>query len=121
MTQQVPDQLRYQGRTRALRTSPLQPYLETRPDLKARLEAPDSSLWRGYRASWEIRGDRLYLTALTVWMRHQDGTVQEHGVEAVFQRGAEAVFASWFTGALDFDDGESPVRVRIDAGNVAPA
>jgi hypothetical protein len=121
MTRQVLDQLSYRGRDRRLRESPLQPYLDAHPELRARLEPLDSSVWRGYRASWEVRGGRLYLIDLTAWMRAADGSITEHGIDALFADAPPPVFASWFSGTLEFDDAETPAAISLRGGTILPA
>jgi hypothetical protein len=84
-----------------LSTEPLESYLESIAP-KFRFTPPDSSLWRGYRATWQIdKDDRLML----IDFRGYTLTEAAKGVQYLFP-GESRVFAYWFTGVLVINVGQ---------------
>ena len=76
-----------------LSTEPLESYLESVAP-KFRFMPPDTSLWRGYRATWQLdKDDRLML----IDFHGYSMTELAKGVQYLFP-GESRVFAYWFTG-----------------------
>lgn len=117
MTTQRTDLLHYRGRRYAVERAPQVP---PRPRDPERLQHPEaspldactdpatagrrnalraralSSLWRGYRGTWAVRGGRLWLVGLDVV-----GTGKlVPGMEQVFPGSTGQVLADWFTGEM---------------------
>ena len=64
-TAQTPDWLLYHGDTLRLYSNPLEQWLEHLPQRPAELRGNSSTAcWRGYKATWQLENDRLYLVAI---------------------------------------------------------
>jgi len=97
MTAQFPDRLDLEGEKLALFTNPLEDYF-CNEHPRPRFVDGMTALWRGYVASWQIAGGKLYLTAISANVR--DGAaVHELTLEEMFGE-AGPIFASWFSGRL---------------------
>ena len=84
-----------------LSTEPLESYLESAAP-KFRFTPPDSSLRRGYRATWQLdKDDRLML----IDFHGYSMTELAKGVQYLFP-GELRVFAYWFTGVLKINVGQ---------------
>lgn len=84
-----------------LSTEPLESYLESAAP-KFRFTPPDSSLRRGYRATWQLdKDDRLML----IDFHGYSMTELAKGVQYLFP-GESRVFANWFTGVLVINVGQ---------------
>lgn len=100
MTAQIAERLRYLGQDMVMCTEPLGDYFAmggARPPF----DFSCTALWRGYVGSWEIAGDRLYLSALQGGLT--DGTPATLGT--IFPDFPERVFAHWYTGTLRVPQG----------------
>lgn len=95
MTLQVPETLIIDGQSHDMRTEPLEEYLEL---LGVRLGflVVSTACWRGYRGTWEIQGDRLYLVQFEGHLCADSYT----GLGVILPGFPERVFAHWFTGTL---------------------
>jgi hypothetical protein len=83
-----------------LSTEPLDSFLESSA-YKFRFTPPDTSLMRGYRATWQLdKDDRLML----IDFRGYTLTEEAKGVQYLFP-GESMVFAYWFTGVLKINVG----------------
>jgi len=99
-TTQVEDVIFLDGQIYPLHTLPLEQYFNSghpRPPLRA----PHTAMWRGYKATWEIRGDRLFLKDLEAWT-----PTGKAGLEAVFPGRKAPIPATWFTGKLKIPQGK---------------
>jgi hypothetical protein len=84
-----------------LSTEPLESFLESVAP-KFRFTPPDTSLMRGYRATWQLdKDDRLML----IDFRGYTLTEAAKGVQYLFP-GESRVFANWFTGVLVINVGQ---------------
>ena len=84
-----------------LSTEPLESFLESVAP-KFRFTPPDTSLMRGYRATWQLdKDDRLML----IDFRGYTLTEAAKGVQYLFP-GESRVFAYWFTGVLKINVGQ---------------
>lgn len=98
MTAQVGDLMKYKGSKYAMRTEPLN-IIIWRNDYE--LQAGWSCNWRGYRAKWKVKDNKLYLI-------HFKGKLQDGKkltVKKMFQN-QEKVFANWFSGKIVLCDGK---------------
>ena len=112
MTAQIAERLRYQGMDHALCTNPLSDYFAlggTNPGF----EPSCTALWRGYVGTWEIIGERLYLTGLTGTL--EDGT--EASLETLFPGFPSRVFAHWYSGSLRIPQGRQLEYVHMGYGS----
>ena len=113
-TSQIPEWIIVNGTRHALLDQPLHQWMK---DAKAfaRIKpflrrGASTALGRGYRGTWEIRGDTLYLIALDNRGHESPGTIQPEYViplDALFPPEAEETFpadgavpATWYTGQL---------------------
>ena len=84
-----------------LSTEPLESFLVSVAP-KFRFTPPDTSLMRGYRATWQLdKEDRLML----IDFRGYTLTEAAKGVQYLFP-GESRVFANWFTGVLVINVGQ---------------
>jgi hypothetical protein len=120
MTAQVADRILIDGRECALFSEPLREYLV---GAKIRFTAPNTALWRGYIARWEVSNGRLFLlafwgTVCTVHVndaarvaecqrRHEGPCVgREMDLDGLFPGSKGRVFAEWVTGRLKIPKGK---------------
>jgi hypothetical protein len=106
MTTQIPDSIYENGERYALHGSPLGAYL-AKTGISSKFSATCTALWRGYRASWELVDDRLYLTDIRNVSLDFDGDeANKMGIGDVFPGFTDRVFAHWYCGTLRIPDGE---------------
>lgn len=98
MTAQAREKLIYKGKEHWMASEPLSSYLKTKREIKFAICS--TACWRGYRGTWEIIDDQLYLVELKGKIKG-DVTV---GVSYVFP-GRDYAFASWFTGSIRIPHG----------------
>lgn len=126
MTTQLPEILIYEGVKHNIQAYVLE---QIRP--KIEFHPIGSFCWRGYRGTWEIKNDKLYLVDLTAW-RHdptsrrivpqirvnedsklfigerEEFDCEELALKNIFPESpVEGVFVDWFTGELSIPWGES--------------
>ena len=98
MTAQIPETLHHKGLELTLCDEPLGPFVSNnRSSLK--FVARSTALWRGYVGTWAIEEGRLYLIKLSGSVEVNDD-IQEVGLEALFPKYPDGVFAHWFSGEL---------------------
>lgn len=96
-TSQIGDLLIYQGDTLLLHTNPLEQYLNSKTERAINdfpLEWTSTACYRGYKATWLLSNDSLYLICLQKGCF--SGTPEFFNLKQEF--GANRVFARWFTG-----------------------
>jgi len=134
MSAQVPDLIIMNGRKMELYTNPLEQYWirlnKNRPSFKVA-----ENCKRGYVATWEIKGRRLFLRAIesqvlrrTLFFRKR---WKRYTVTSFLKSGGE-IIASWFSGKLRIPNGrmtlykhngydsrfEKETIITVDHGNV---
>ena len=118
MTAQVTETLIYQGNTYDMCTNPLGNLLALRG--VERLVSPHTACWRGYRGTWAIESDALYLKAIKAYVGLEGGGLYEHtvqGLEALFPESPDGVFAHWFTGEVRCPMGKRLRYVHMGYGS----
>ena len=127
-TGQAPDRLIYKGKTFDLFSNPLESFYKNEKDRPVFRVAPDvlssSGNWRGYVATWEVRGGLLYLTGIDAWIC----TFQEYAArkcrkadlkDLFGEKYAEGrVLADWVTEELRVPDGRMLEYVHMGYGSV---
>ncbi len=108
MTAQVPETLIHNGTEYALCVEPLNKYIkQQRPDI--RFAWNDTSCWRGYEGTWEIKDGKLYLVDLVGCLRG-DKQYPPNDPDLFAKLFPDSVgtglFADWFTGQLRCPFGE---------------
>lgn len=95
MTAQAAERLMYNGQQLSMCSTPLDVFLaNSGRDLQ--FQDRSTACWRGYIASWEIRGDRLYITDISATLANgQDATLGD-----LFPGYPDGAFAHWFTGEV---------------------
>ena len=73
--------------------------------------APDTSCWRGYRATWIIIDNNLYLEDIET----QNKKLRK---DSLFKKIKEPVFADWYTGELRLPRGECLKYVHGGFGSI---
>jgi len=64
-TAQQPDYLIFKGKKTAIHANPLSKYLQAHPEKKIKNPMQNSSCWRGYIATFEIKDKRLTIESIT--------------------------------------------------------
>lgn len=135
MTAQAPETLLYEGKEHHLFTEPLRDYLDEMGDQVPKLTGGGSACWRGYRGTWEITDDRLYLIEISALIRHPDIVAHaselhyvmhdglppgwERATLAHFFPGArDRVFANWYSGILRIPLGEQLIYVHMGYSSI---
>jgi hypothetical protein len=96
MTAQFAENLIYHGETYALAAEPLYTWLQKRKNKHIRFRIPNTASTRGYRGTWEIIDDRLYL----VNIRGQLQDKSKVTLATLFPESPGRIFANWFTGEV---------------------
>lgn len=115
MTAQIAEVLLHNEARYRLCTEPLNRYLELagKPHLFAETASGTvSSCWRGYRGTWELNEDRLYLVELV------DAFGSPISFEILFPGYPDRVFAHWYSGQLHCTDGEMLQYEHMGYGSV---
>lgn len=110
MTKQFSESLVIDGVYHRLNSFPLDRWL-AKSRSAPRFTAPHTALWRGYRANWEIRDQRLYLVGITGFVAdnppEDDSEALGEYMESpalhlpdLFPEYPERVFAHWCSGDL---------------------
>lgn len=96
-TGQAGDILIFKGDTLSLFSNPLEQYLDSKSERifnGKKLEWTSTACYRGYRATWEVSNDSLFL--IKVQKGCYSETPEYFDLKSEF--GSERVFAHWFTG-----------------------
>ncbi len=127
-TGQEPDVLIYQGKTYNLFSNPLESFYKNEDERPAFKVAPNvlssTSNWRGYVATWEIRGDLLYLTNIDSWICNFQEFIAKKCKKADLKEmfgekyGDGRVLADWFSEELRVPDGKMLEYVHMGYGSV---
>jgi hypothetical protein len=115
MTPQISDTLLYQNEVLRIEDEPLAPYLRT-IQLPYKLEAPNSTCWRGYQAQWALDEKKLFLIGWEGYILD----FQKVGMAYLFP-GEDFVFAHWYTGKIKIPRGEPLQYVHGGFGAVHEA
>jgi len=101
MTAQISESLQLDGEQVPMMATPLEQYFELGGE-RPEFHATCSALWRGYRASWEIIDDRLYLVGLQ-GTGPGGRTINQ---KDLFPDYAERAFAHWYSGTIRIPRGK---------------
>jgi uncharacterized protein (TIGR02996 family) len=115
MTAQIADRIVFRGERRMLFSNPLQSYPWPPPG-RPRFHWTSTANYRGYVATWEVKGDELFLIDIdaNLQVKNDEGHCRRVGMADLFPTGGEPLAATWFSGVLRLPDGE---RVRyVHAG-----
>jgi len=114
-TAQFPELLLVDGKPRVMFANPLEPWLKVQQNaekLKPYIsEQRCSASWRGYRGTWEVKGDSLQLVNLTANPCSQPP--KEVPLSALFPGKTAPVDATWFSGRLVVPDGNQTKYVHM--------
>lgn len=121
-TAQQGDILLLKGKKHFIYTNPLQPFLDKNPDRLPRSNVISTSNWRGYVATWEVKGDRFVLTDIgieySVTRPSKEGSSTEsRSVMSEVFPGQRDVLAEWFTGHVIVPDGKLVNYVHMGYGS----
>jgi hypothetical protein len=112
MTAQHHERLILNGETLKLAATPLEDYF-SQSNTPTPFRMVHTGLHRGYVGTWEIKGDRLYLTDLMVPAYGKDPDTKKPflierkvDISTIFSDATDIVFADWFTGELRCPQGE---------------
>jgi hypothetical protein len=101
-TVQIPDRLIVNGRNYKLSNNPLEDYFTIHPEKRPQMV--NTALWRGYVATFVIRGKTLYVSSVTIPqdMESVNGKMRRYNKSIMTRlfRTEKAVPASWKTGLL---------------------
>jgi hypothetical protein len=103
-TEQESDQVTYQGKRYIMMECPLNSLWRT-PAEVPKFDIDSSSNWKSYRAAWELRGNKLFLTAFEA---KQGG--RTFPLTRLFPGRKLPIFASWYSGAINVPIGRLKKR-----------
>jgi hypothetical protein len=113
VTAQIADTILIRGEEFRLASEPLERCWARPGRERPNFTIPHSACWRGYVASWEIVGGKLYLRGIEGTLAPPGTKVlgpAENGraatLQELFPGEAIPVFAGWFTGTLRVQEGE---------------
>lgn len=117
-TGQVPDYLVYKGDTLAIFSNPLEKYFEQtgKRELIDFVGCGSTACWRGYKAIWELKGDKLYLVQITSCHNSCGLEIKNADLKKMF--GTETVFANWFTGKIIVPQGERVQYIHMGYASI---
>lgn len=117
-TGQVPDYLVYKGDTLAIFSNPLEKYFEKtgKRELIDFVGCGSTACWRGYKAIWELKEDKLYLVQVTSCHNSCGLEIKNADLKKMF--GTETVFANWFTGKIIVPQGERVQYIHMGYASI---
>jgi hypothetical protein len=117
-TGQVPDYLVYKGDTLAIFSNPLEKHFEQtgKRELIDFVGCGSTACWRGYKAIWELKGDKLYLVQVTSCHNSCGLEVKNADLKKMF--GTDTVFANWFTGKIIVPQGERVQYIHMGYASI---
>lgn len=118
-TAQLSDRLIVDGKEFALNTNPLEAELQKKQWTPPEEALISSANWRGYLATWEIKGGKLLLKDVTIRVadpKNSGDYIRKRITRELFP-GASEVFAGWYTGALIVPDGKMTRYVHMGYGS----
>ncbi|MFI1742858.1 hypothetical protein [Thalassobellus sediminis] len=117
-TGQVPDYLVYKGDTLAIFSNPLEKYFEKtgKRELIDFVGCVSTACWRGYKAIWELKEDKLYLIQVTSCHNSCGLEIKNADLKKMF--GNETVFANWFTGKIIVPQGERVQYIHMGYASI---
>ncbi len=114
MLPQVPEKLVYGERRCDLPfEQPLESWFEQQ-DNRPAFYVPHTALWRGYVGTWELDGNRLYLTELEGMLENG----QVINLQTVFPNAKDRVFADWYSGTFRLPQGDLQNAICIGYSSV---
>lgn len=119
-TAQIPDEIVIDGKTEALLTNPLESVLHSNdwfrhPYNKYKPNGTCSALWRGYRATWEVKAGELYL--IKIDLDACSSKPREMPLTSLFPGTTGPVKAIWYTGSLTVPLGRIVEYVHMGYGS----
>lgn len=117
-TGQVPDYLVYKGDTIAIFSNPLEKYFELtgKRELIDFVGCGSTACWRGYKAIWELKDDKLYLVQVTSCHKSCGLEIKNANLKKMF--GTETVFVDWFTGKIIVPQGERVQYIHMGYASI---
>ncbi|MGY1424153.1 hypothetical protein [Lysobacter sp. A289] len=107
-TAQIPDEIIMNGQTFMTHSQPLAKVLTLEPQEGGiRLDRPFgecTASWRGYRATWELREQKLYLKRILI--NPCADHPKEVNIAELMAGRTNPIFADWFTGVLVVPQGK---------------
>ena len=116
MTAQFSESLIYNGKQLPMCTNPLGLYLA---QTGLQFVSPNTANWRGYRGTWEVKGNseneqRLYLIRLAANKSYEEVL----SLKDVFPDSPKGVFAHWYSGAVRCPQGNQIKYVHMGYSSV---
>ncbi|CAN4278000.1 hypothetical protein LJR125_000861 [Pseudoxanthomonas sp. LjRoot125] len=118
-TAQLSDLLILEGKEFALNTNPLANQLQKKQWKPPKEALISSANWRGYLATWEIKGGKLFLKDVSIAVinpKDEHDDIRKSITRDLYP-GAAEVFADWYTGALIVPDGKMTRYVHMGYGS----
>ena len=82
-TAQYPDKIIFNGKEYSLHSNPLETYFEKNPDKRPKGGVISTALWRGYVATFEVRGSQLFVKDIQIeywdWDTPNKKTTKQNG------------------------------------------
>ena len=103
-TAQYPDRIIFEGKEYSLHTNPMELYFSRHPDMKPTGGVLSTALWRGYVATFEVKGKNLVLKDIEIEAYTETGNgkrdITWKSVKDTLVPTGEALQVDWFTGIL---------------------
>jgi len=93
-TDQVRDTIVFAGKRDTIIERPLSDFLRRLPEIP-RFDIPNTANYKGYEASWEVRGSRLYLASFSAATNRQP-----YSISMLFPRRKLPIHADWYSGTV---------------------
>lgn len=110
MTAQLPEKLKYKGRTYKMASEPLSDYLKAH-----NIVIPNgfnfSACWRGYIGTWKISYKKLYIVSLHTYSI--DFSEKNELYDIFPDYDAKPYFCEWFTGEIHYHYGKLKKYVHM--------
>ena len=98
MTVQVAETIIYKGEKSTMQTEPLREYLK---ENNIKFLSSTSACWRGYRGTWEVSDNKLFLVELRNCIFNKQIDLKD-----MFKQKQDKVFANWFTDSIYIPHGK---------------
>lgn len=107
MTAQLKEILYYNAKRFFMATEPLNQYFKYK-SIPQDFVMQNTACWRGYRGTWKIKKQKMYLTELKAYVKGN----KQVDIEYVFPEQQE-VFAEWFNGVIRIPHGKMFKHVHL--------
>lgn len=113
-TAQIPDVILYEGKEYIMHSNPLNDYFKKNPDKYPESTIRSTALWRGYRATFEVKDNALYVKDIQILSRGAD---EWKSVLKESSPDGKPFKVDWYTGILVIPHGKMVRYVHMGYGS----